>query len=146
MVGGELDYRRLTLRQDELPFDALSSRQGKQALLVCRREKCHVLAAGVSAATVSRVLNRSACVTDATRARVDSAIAVLGYRQNNHATYLSRERSKRNDIARPHTPGPVNGSPADAGLTRDGENQRSFVDLLRPPIYKCDVLRCQVND
>lgn len=52
-------------------------------------------AAGVSHQTVSRVLNDSPLVTAATRARVQAAIAQLGYRRNNAARALARDRSDR---------------------------------------------------
>lgn len=44
--------------------------------------------AGVSAATVSRVLNNSGYVSDATRRRVEQAAMELGYRPNPHARRL----------------------------------------------------------
>jgi LacI family transcriptional regulator len=50
--------------------------------------------AGVSVATVSRVLNGSARVTPATRDRVLAAVAELGYRRNAVA------RSLRTDATR----------------------------------------------
>ncbi|MCQ0989266.1 LacI family DNA-binding transcriptional regulator [Jiella marina] len=50
-------------------------------------------AAGVSVATVSRHLNRSLTLPDATVARIEAAIAELGYRPNPHARRLSLGRS-----------------------------------------------------
>src|SRR5690349_20332505 len=52
-------------------------------------------AAGVSHQTVSRVLNGSGLVRDATRARVLAAIDELGYRRNNAARQLVTNRSHR---------------------------------------------------
>src|SRR4051812_29839358 len=52
-------------------------------------------AAGVSHQTVSRVLNGSELVREATRARVLAAIAELGYRRNNAARLLVTNRSGR---------------------------------------------------
>jgi DNA-binding LacI/PurR family transcriptional regulator len=52
-------------------------------------------AAGVSHQTVSRVLNDSPLVTAATRARVLVAVEQLGYRRNNAARALARDRSGR---------------------------------------------------
>jgi LacI family transcriptional regulator, galactose operon repressor len=50
--------------------------------------------AGVSAMTVSRVLNESPRVAPATRRRVEAAIAELGYVPNNLARGLTRRRSR----------------------------------------------------
>jgi len=52
-------------------------------------------AAGVSHQTVSRVLNGSELVRADTRARVEAAIAELGYRRNNAARLLVTNRSRR---------------------------------------------------
>jgi DNA-binding LacI/PurR family transcriptional regulator len=49
--------------------------------------------AGVSTATVSRVLNRSAPVSDAVRAAVEAAVAELGYVPNAAARNLARRRT-----------------------------------------------------
>lgn len=49
--------------------------------------------AGVSPATVSRVLNGSGQVSDELRRRVERAIATLGYRPNQHARRLRGKRS-----------------------------------------------------
>lgn len=51
-------------------------------------------AAGVSISTVSRVINRSDLVNEQTRARVESAIADLGYRPNAFARGLMLRRSE----------------------------------------------------
>ena len=50
--------------------------------------------AGVSIKTVSRVVNREPNVTDATRAKVDKAIAKLGYRPNLSARNLASDRAR----------------------------------------------------
>ncbi|WP_374114127.1 LacI family DNA-binding transcriptional regulator [Bifidobacterium sp. ESL0763] len=50
--------------------------------------------AGVSHQTVSRVINHSQDVSDATRARVQSAIDALGYRPSNSARTLASHRSR----------------------------------------------------
>lgn len=50
--------------------------------------------AGVSRQTVSRVINGSPDVAAATRARVRSAIAALGYRPNNTARALASQRTR----------------------------------------------------
>lgn len=49
--------------------------------------------AGVSIATVSRVLNRSKPVNDDTRRRVEDAVAALGYRTNLAGRSLAQSRS-----------------------------------------------------
>ncbi|TPW30165.1 LacI family DNA-binding transcriptional regulator [Martelella alba] len=50
-------------------------------------------AAGVSVTTISRLLNGSLDLPDATRQRIEKAIAELGYVPNPHARRLSRGRS-----------------------------------------------------
>ena len=50
--------------------------------------------AGVSHQTVSRVINDSPDVSDATRARVQAAIDQLGYRPSNSARALASRRSR----------------------------------------------------
>ncbi|GAA4684903.1 LacI family DNA-binding transcriptional regulator [Nocardioides nanhaiensis] len=59
-------------------------------------------AAGVSHQTVSRVLNDSPLVRDDTRARVQAAIATLGYRRNNAARQLATNRSGRLGMVAAH--------------------------------------------
>jgi DNA-binding LacI/PurR family transcriptional regulator len=63
--------------------------------------------AGVSAATASRALNGSATVSDDLRVRVVEAASALGYRPNNLARSLRRQRTDTigvivSDIANPH--------------------------------------------
>ena len=50
--------------------------------------------AGVSTATVSRVLNRTKAVNDETRERVEAAVAKLGYRANPFARSLISGESR----------------------------------------------------
>ena len=50
--------------------------------------------AGVSHQTVSRVINDSPDVSDATRSKVEAAIAQLGYRRSNSARALASNRSR----------------------------------------------------
>ncbi len=64
--------------------------------------------AGVSEATVSRVVNDTATVAEATRARVLAAIAELGYRPSNLARSLSLGRSST--VAAVIPPGPDPGA------------------------------------
>ncbi len=58
--------------------------------------------AGVSHQTVSRVLNGSPLVKDATKERVLEAIAALGYRRNNAARMLATNRSRRIGMVSAH--------------------------------------------
>ncbi|QYG91965.1 LacI family transcriptional regulator [Iamia sp. SCSIO 61187] len=65
--------------------------------------------AGVGAGTVSRVLNGSPKVSEATRARVLDTIAELGYRPNPLAQGLSRGRCRTLGVVVPYftTPSPI---------------------------------------
>src|SRR6478672_7725133 len=66
--------------------------------------------AGVSAMTVSRVLNGFPGVTDATRERVERAVSDLGYRANTAARTLAGGRSNTLGVVAMETPyyGPAN--------------------------------------
>lgn len=99
-------------------------------------------AAGVSTATVSRVLNQSAIVTEATRASDYSAVSYLGYRQNIHAMYLSRERCKRNEVDGLDELCQTNGNPAGAAMPSESGNQVLGVEVLRILVQKCEALSC----
>ncbi len=66
--------------------------------------------AGVSLATVSRVINNSGTVTLKTREKVQSAIAELGYRPNSMAQSLASKRSNSVGILIPELHGPFFGS------------------------------------
>jgi DNA-binding LacI/PurR family transcriptional regulator len=68
--------------------------------------------AGVSPATVSRVLNRDPRVGESYRARVTAAVAALGYRPNPLARNMRRQRTGAigvvvSDIENPHFSGAV---------------------------------------
>jgi LacI family transcriptional regulator len=65
--------------------------------------------AGVSLATVSRVMNNSGKVTAKTRQKVLSAIAELGYRPNSMAQSLASKRSNSVGILIPELYGPFFG-------------------------------------
>ena len=65
--------------------------------------------AGVSLATVSRVLNNSGKVTPKTREKVQAAIAELGYRPNSMAQSLASRRSNSVGILIPELHGPFFG-------------------------------------
>ena len=65
--------------------------------------------AGVSLATVSRVINDSGKVTAKTREKVEAAIAELGYRPNSMAQSLASRRSNSVGILIPELHGPFFG-------------------------------------
>lgn len=66
--------------------------------------------AGVSLATVSRVINNSGKVTDATRQKVEAAMQQLGYRPNSIAQSLASNRSNSVGILVPELHGPFFGN------------------------------------
>lgn len=66
--------------------------------------------AGVSLATVSRVMNNSGRVTDKTRQKVEAAMAELGYRPNSIAQSLASNRSNSVGILVPELHGPFFGT------------------------------------
>jgi LacI family transcriptional regulator len=66
--------------------------------------------AGVSLATVSRVMNNSARVSDATRQKVLAAIAELDFRPNSIAQSLASNRSNSVGIMMPELHGPFFGT------------------------------------
>lgn len=66
--------------------------------------------AGVSLATVSRVMNNSGRVTDKTRRKVEAAMAELGYRPNSIAQSLASNRSNSVGILVPELHGPFFGT------------------------------------
>ena len=66
--------------------------------------------AGVSLATVSRVINNSGKVTAATREKVEAAMKSLGYRPNPIAQSLASSRSNAVGILVPELHGPFFGN------------------------------------
>lgn len=66
--------------------------------------------AGVSLATVSRVINHSGKVTSKTRIKVESAMKELGYRPNSIAQSLASNRSNSVGILVPELHGPFFGA------------------------------------
>src|SRR5205085_1437375 len=75
-------------------------------------------AAGVSAKTVSRVLNGEAGVAADTTARVQAAIAELGFERNEAARQLRTGRMARGRSPCPPVPEPRAPGRADAGRQR----------------------------
>lgn len=65
--------------------------------------------AGVSLATVSRVLNNNARVSDKTRDKVQAAMKELGYRPNSIAQSLASNRSNSIGILVSELDGPIYG-------------------------------------
>ena len=63
--------------------------------------------AGVSPATVSRVLTGSATVSDENRRRVEDAIAALGYRPNRVASHLRRQKTHKIGVIVPDIENPT---------------------------------------
>lgn len=63
--------------------------------------------AGVSPATVSRVLTGSASVSDENRRRVEDAIAALGYRPNRVASQLRRQKTHKIGVIVPDIENPT---------------------------------------
>ena len=63
--------------------------------------------AGVSTATVSRVLNEAVGVSEHTRLRVEQAISDLGYRYNALASSLKKQQSSLIGHIVPSIAGPV---------------------------------------
>ncbi len=61
---------------------------------------------GLSETTVSRYLNNSISLPDATRLRIDEAVARLGYQPNSHARSLSRGRSDQIGLVIPDLANP----------------------------------------
>jgi LacI family transcriptional regulator len=99
-------------------------------------------AAGVSLATVDRVVNRREGVRDKTVARVEAAVAKLGYRADAAATRLARNQSFRfafilptgaNSFMRNLTDQVQRTSDRMAG-------QRAFIDILHVDVFDADAL------
>jgi DNA-binding LacI/PurR family transcriptional regulator len=92
--------------------------------------------AGVSAMTVSRVLNGYPGVADATRARVEQAVAELGYRANTAARTLAGGRSRTLGVVGVETPyyGPSNVVFAIEAAAREAGHSVSLVTLKRTDV------------
>lgn len=63
--------------------------------------------AGVSTATVSRVVNQQGCVAASTRARVEMILTEVGFERNEHALALQRERTGIRQPLHPESDGPA---------------------------------------
>ena len=109
--------------------------------------------AGVSLATVSRVVNKTARVSEATRQKVLAAIAELDYRPNSIAQSLASSRSNSVGIMMPELHGPFFGTLVtgiervlrDAGKHAivtvghsDGDKERDGIDFLTT--RRCDAM------
>ena len=66
--------------------------------------------AGVSLSTVSYVINRTRPISEPTRARVEAAMAELGYRRNAAARSLASLRSRTIALVLPSTENPLGGT------------------------------------
>ena len=86
--------------------------------------------AGVSAATVSRVLNDSPLVLEPTRARVQAAVDELGYRLNATARNLSIGRAMAIGVVVPFLTAPSVNERLRGVVERLGRGQRREYDLL----------------
>ena len=86
--------------------------------------------AGVSAATVSRVLNDSPLVVEPTRARVQAAVDELGYRLNATARNLSIGRAMAIGVVVPFLTAPSVIERLRGVVERLGRGQRREYDLL----------------
>jgi LacI family transcriptional regulator len=99
-------------------------------------------AAGVSLATVDRVVNRREGVREKTIARVEAAVAKLGYRVDPAATRLARNQSFRFAFILP-----AGNNSFMMGLTEQVKRtadwlagQRAFVDILHVDVFDPEVL------
>jgi len=91
MIGGPKTTGTGAANAPQMSGDASTTKLAGTKRLANLRDVAK--AAGVSVATVSRHLNRSLTLPDATVARIEAAIAELGYRPNPHARRLSLGRS-----------------------------------------------------
>ena len=101
--------------------------------------------AGVSAATVSRVLNDSPLVVEPTRARVQAAVDELGYRLNATARNLSIGRATAIGVVVPFFTTPSVIERLRGVVERLGRGERRGYDLLlfdvEAPEQRADAMR-----
>jgi LacI family transcriptional regulator len=99
-------------------------------------------AAGVSLATVDRVVNRREGVREKTVARVEAAVAKLGYRADTAATRLARNRSFRFAFILPTGANTFMANLGDQ-VQRTADwlaSQRGFIDILHVDVFDPDAL------
>src|SRR5690606_35160008 len=98
--------------------------------------------AGVSLATVDRVLNRRPGVREKTAAKVQAAIAKLGYRPDPVAARLARKETFRFCFILPTgTNTFMSNLEEQVGATAEWlVTQRAFVDMLHVDVFDPDVL------
>jgi LacI family transcriptional regulator len=98
--------------------------------------------AGVSIATVDRVVNRREGVRGPTQARVEAALAKLGYRPDAAATRLARNQSFRFAFILPTGANTFMTNLAEQ-VRRTAEwlaSQRAFIDVLHVDVFDPDAL------
>lgn len=99
-------------------------------------------AAGVSVATVDRVVNRREGVRDKTIARVEAAVARLGYRADPAAARLARNQSFRFAFILPSGANSFMSLLAEQ-VARTAEwlaGQRAFIDIRHVDVFDADAL------
>lgn len=104
--------------------------------------------AGVSLATVDRVLNRRAGVRAPTRARVEAAIAELGYVRDVAAANLARSRTYSFVFIVPSNDNPFMAglrAEVDAAIGR-GQNERNQVRLVEVPPFDAQALVAALDE
>ncbi len=105
-------------------------------------------AAGVSLATVDRVVNRREGVRAETVARVEAAVARLGYRADVAATRLARGQTFRFAFVLPTGSNSFMTNLSEQ-VRRTAEwlaGQRAFIDILHVDVFDADVLASALED
>ena len=85
-------------------------------------------AAGVSIATVSRVMNGIESVSDKTRSRILSVISQSHYCPNSHAVELVRARTKDSRLRRGKVTSPIDEEMLRGSMRRSGSSKLSLPD------------------
>ncbi|WP_425329929.1 LacI family DNA-binding transcriptional regulator [Terrirubrum flagellatum] len=104
-------------------------------------------AAGVSLATVDRVVNRRDGVREKTIARVEAAVAKLGYRADPAAARLARNQSFRFAFILPTGANSFMTLLADQ-VTRTADwlaAQRGFIDVIHVDVFDADALAAELE-
>src|SRR5262249_51942285 len=99
--------------------------------------------AGVSTATVSRVINRNDLVNNETRNRVLSSIEVLGYVQNRNAVELSRSKRLKPQLLR-STSRTIELQKTDTATVR--KSRELMTEKLHLLAIKCDTLGTLIKE